>query len=152
MLRGISSAQDCSGRRQPVVSYWVVVFLAPSEPLRCIVKTKASVREHIASLQMGHTIQDECVDNMILPVAVKCHERPRKRSCRPLASDDLRSPCLVKNMIRRIKANVKDDRGRACVWLYTDSLVTWSRQLMLNITRRQLSWKVLSLSHVQWFS
>ena len=27
------------------------------------------------------------------------------------------------------------------------SLVTWSRRLMPNITRRQLSWKVLSLSH-----
>ena len=68
-------------------------------------------------------IQGESVD-MILLVAAS--EWPRKRSCRPFISDD---------------------RGRACVWLYTDSLVTWSWRLMPNISRRQLSWKVSSLSH-----
>ena len=70
---------------------------------------------------MGHTIQDECVDNMILPVAVKCHEWPRKRSCRPLTSDDLRSPCVVKNMIRRLK--VAQHNPKAAVKLESVELV-----------------------------
>ena len=44
-------------------------------------------------------------------------EWPKKRSCRPFTSDEM------------------------------DSLVTWSWRLMPNITRMQLSLKVLSLSH-----